>query len=84
MRREPNGKNFLKFWICNEFCHYESKCPKREKKSKVKFKPRRPRNCLYANEDEIIWKILKTLTPPFKKTTQMIEQVIPCTEKFTR
>ena len=36
------------------------------------------------DEDEIILKILKKLTPPFKKTVQMIEQVMPCTEKFTK
>ena len=36
----------------NEFGHYASKFPKREKRYKRKFKCRRPRNCLYANEDE--------------------------------
>ena len=34
------------------------------------------------DEDEITWNILKTLKPPFKQTTMMIEQVIPCTKKF--
>ena len=33
-------------------------------------------------EHEVIWKILRTLTPVFKQTTQMIEQVIPCTPNF--
>ena len=33
-------------------------------------------------EDEIIWKILKMLTPPFKKVAMMIEQVIPHVDKF--
>ena len=35
------------------------------------------------DEYEIIWKILKTLTPPFKKTTQMIQLVMPYTKDFT-
>ena len=50
--RESNGKNIFKCWACNEFGHYASKCTKREKNYKWKFKSRRPRNCLYANEDE--------------------------------
>ena len=36
------------------------------------------------DEDKIIWNILKNLTPPFKKITQMIEKVIPCSKKFFR
>ena len=32
VRREPNGKIIFKCWTCNEFSHYASKCPKREKK----------------------------------------------------
>lgn len=35
-------------------------------------------------KNELIWKILRTLTHAFKKITQMIEQVIPCTINFTR
>ena len=41
----------FKFWTCNEFGHYASKCPKIEKNYKGKFMPRRDRNYLYANED---------------------------------
>ena len=29
VRREPDGKRFLKCWTCNEFGNYASKCPKR-------------------------------------------------------
>lgn len=36
------------------------------------------------DEDEIIWIILKTLTPKFKKTTPMVKQVIPYLKKFTK
>lgn len=36
------------------------------------------------DEDEIISKILKTLTPLFKKTTMMIELVIHCIEKISK
>ena len=54
VRREKDGKKIFKCWACNEFGHYASKCPKREKNYKVNFKSRRDRdiNCLYANEDE--------------------------------
>ena len=52
VRKEKKGNNIFKCWTCNEFCHYASKFPKREKKYKGKFKPKRDRNCLYANEDE--------------------------------
>ena len=38
--------------VCDEFGHYASKCPQREKKYKRNFKPRRPRDYLYANEDD--------------------------------
>ena len=41
-----------KCWTCDEFSHYASKCPKREKKYKGNFKPTRDRIFLYANEDE--------------------------------
>ena len=43
---------FFKCWTCNKYGHYASKCPKRERKYKGKFKSRRPRNCLYVNEEE--------------------------------
>ena len=33
--------------------------------------------------DGIVQNILKTLGPTYKKITHMIEQVIPCIEKFT-
>ena len=51
-RREKDGKKKFKCWTCNEFGHYASKCPKREKRYKGKFKPRRDRDCLYANEED--------------------------------
>ena len=34
-------------------------------------------------EDEVVWKILKTLTLPFKQVAQMIQLLIPCTKEFT-
>ena len=52
MEREKYGKKIFKCWTCNEYGHYASKCPKRQRKYKGRFKPRRPRNCLYANEEE--------------------------------
>ena len=45
-------RTFLSEWTCNEYGHYASKFPKRERKCKGRFKPSRPRNCLYANEEE--------------------------------
>ena len=35
-------------------------------------------------DDEIIWNILKTLTPPFKHVAMMIEKVIPYAEFFSK
>ena len=35
-------------------------------------------------DDEVIWKILKSLTLPFKIVAQMIQLMIPCTENFTK
>ena len=35
-------------------------------------------------DDEVIWKILKSLTPPFKTIAQMIQLMIPCTKNFTK
>ena len=54
MRRKKYGKKIFKCWTCNEFGHFSSKCPKREKKYKGKFNPKRDRdkNCLYANEND--------------------------------
>ena len=34
-------------------------------------------------DDEVIWKILKALTPPFKSVVQMIQFLISCTNYFT-
>ena len=31
VRREKDGKKIFKYWTCNEFGHYASKCPKKEK-----------------------------------------------------
>ena len=50
--RAPNGKIIFKCWTCNEFSHYASKCPKREKKYKNNFKSWIPRDCLCANKDD--------------------------------
>ena len=54
VRREKDGKKIFKSWNCDEYDHYAYKFPKREKKTRGKFKPRRDkdRNCLCANEDE--------------------------------
>ena len=32
--------------------------------------------------DEVIWKILKSLTPPFKPIAKMIQLVMPCTKEI--
>ena len=52
VEREVDGKKIFKCWTCNEYGHYASKFPKRENKYKGRFKSRRPRNCLYVNEEE--------------------------------
>ena len=52
IEREVDGKKTFKFWTCSEYGHYASKFPKREKKYKGRFRSRRPRNCMYANEEE--------------------------------
>ena len=52
MEREKDGKNIFKCWTCNKYSHYASKCPKIERNYKGRFKSRRHRNCLYANEEE--------------------------------
>ena len=36
------------------------------------------------SNDEVIWKILKSMTPPFKMVTQMIQLMITCTENFSK
>ena len=36
------------------------------------------------SDDEVIWKILKSLTPPFKSVAQMIQLMMPCTTNFTK
>ena len=51
VRREEGGKTIFKCWNCDEYGHYASKCPKREKNYKGNHKPRKDRDCLYANED---------------------------------
>ena len=35
-------------------------------------------------DNEVIWKFLKSLIPPFKIITQMIQLMIPCTKNFTK
>ena len=52
MEREVDGKKIFKCWTCNEYGHSTSKCPKREKKFKGRFRSRRPRDCLHSNEEE--------------------------------
>ena len=52
VRREKDGKKIFKCWTCHEFGHYASKCPKREKKYKGNYKPRRAREYLYTKEEE--------------------------------
>ena len=37
---------------------------------------------LTREEDEVMWKILKTLTPPFKQISQMIQLLIPYAKDF--
>lgn len=38
----------------------------------------------YKEEDEIVWNILKILTPSFKQVAHMTKCLIPYTKKFTR
>ena len=35
-------------------------------------------------DDEVIWKILKSMTLPFKTIAQMFQLMIPCTTNFTK
>ena len=52
VEREKDVKNIFKCRTCNKYGHYASKCPKRERNFKGRFKSTRPRNWLYANEEE--------------------------------
>ena len=52
VEREKDRKNIFRCWTCNEYSHYTYKCSKRERKYKGRFKSRRPKNCLYANDEE--------------------------------
>ena len=44
LKREIDGKKSFKCWRCNEYGHYASNYPKREKKFKGKFRSRRSRD----------------------------------------
>ena len=43
LEREVDGKKIFKCWTFNEYGHYASKCPKREKKFERRFRSRRSR-----------------------------------------
>ena len=51
VKREKGGKKIFKYLTCNDYGHYASKFPKREKKYKRNHKSRKDRECLYANKD---------------------------------
>ena len=51
VRREKGGKKIFKCWTCDEYGHYASKCPKREKIYRGNYKPIKDREYLYANEE---------------------------------
>ena len=51
VRREKWGKKIIRCWICDEYGHYASKFPKREKNHNENHKPRKDRDSLHANED---------------------------------
>ena len=51
VRRQKGGKKIFKCWTCDEYGHYASKCPKREKKYKGNIKPRKDRECFYEKEE---------------------------------
>ena len=51
VRREKWGKKIFKFWTCDEYGHYASRCLKREKTYKGNYKLRKDWECLYANEE---------------------------------
>lgn len=52
VKREIDGERIFKYWACNEYGHFASECPKRVKKYIGNFQYRKPRNYLYANDDE--------------------------------
>ena len=52
VKRELEGERFFKFWTCREYGNFASKFRKRVNKFKRNFQSRRPRNCLYANDEE--------------------------------
>ena len=52
VRREKGNNNIFKYWTYDEYGHYASKCPKREKKYQGNYRPRRDRECFYANEEK--------------------------------
>lgn len=49
VRRKKGGKKIFKYWTFNEYGHYASECPKREKKYEGSHNPRKDRDWLYAN-----------------------------------
>ena len=51
VRREKGNNNIFKYWTYDEYGHYVSKCPKIEKNYKGNYKPKKDRECLYANEE---------------------------------
>ena len=53
VRREKDGKKIFKCWNFHEFDHYASKCPKREKKYKGKFKPIRDRERIFCMQMKV-------------------------------
>ena len=62
VKREPDGKKIFKCWTCQEYGHFASKCPKRVKKYRNNFKPRRSKECSYANDEDLEDSIERTLS----------------------
>ena len=62
LKREPDGKKIYKCWTCQEYGHFASKCPKRVKKYRNNFKPRRSKECYYANDEDLEASIERTLS----------------------
>ena len=58
VKRGKDGKKIFKCLNCNEYGHSSSKFPKRVKKYTNNFKPRRSRECLYENDEnlKLLWK----------------------------
>ena len=46
VRRDKDGKKIFKCWSYDEYGHFASKCPQREKKIRGKFKPRRDKDII--------------------------------------